>query len=293
MKPGPSPARLYSLLLIMVFFWAVSFVAGKIALREIPAMVLPALRMALAAIFLLPVYWWDGRNHVEPRWTKSDLPTLIVLSLLGVALNQIFYLASLSRTSVGHSSLIIGLTPILVLAIAAFVGQEIVTSRRVLGMTIALGGVIVLQAGKSAGSTILGDLLALGAAITFAGFSVLGRRVSGQHSPITVITFLYVLGTLFLIPVAWFSWGSFSLQSVSALVWWNVAYMALFPSVISYLIFYWALRHMPASRVTSLGYLQPLIATATAILVIGEPVTTALVSGGLLVLFGVGVAERT
>ena len=293
MKSGPSPARLYSLLLVMVFFWAVSFVAGKIALREIPPMVLPVIRMGLAALFLLPVYWWDGRNHVEPRWTGRDIPVLAIMSLLGVALNQIFYLASLSRTSVGHSSLIIGLTPILVLGIAAAVGQEQVTGRRVLGMAIALTGVVVLQAGKSAGSTVLGDFLALGAALTFASFSVLGRRVSTQHSPITVITFLYVLGALFLVPVAWWNWGNFSLQAVSAEVWWNVAYMALFPSVISYLIFYWALRQMPASRVTSLGYLQPLIATTTAIVVLNEPVTTALVSGGLLVLCGVGVAERT
>jgi len=277
----------------MVFFWAVSFVAGKIALREIPAMVLPAIRMGLAALFLLPVYWWDGRNHVEPRWTLRDVPVLTALSLLGVALNQIFYLASLSRTSVGHSSLIIGLTPIVVLGIAAAVGQEHVTARRVLGMAIALGGVVVLQAGKSAGSTVFGDILAGGAALTFAGFSVLGRKTSAQHSPIAVVTILYVLGALFLIPVAWWNWGSFSPHAVSAEAWWNVVYMALFPSVVSYLIFYWALRHMPASRVTALGYLQPLIATATAILVLGEPITTALVTGGLLVLFGVGVAERT
>ncbi len=293
MKPGPSPARLYSLLFVMVFLWAVSFVAGKIALREIPPMVLPAIRMTFAALCLLPVYWWDGRNHVEPRFTRSDMPVLVALCLLGVALNQIFYVASLSRTSVGHSSLLIGLTPIFVLAIAAAVGQEKVTARRVVGMSIALGGVVVLQSGKSAGSTLLGDVLALGAALTFAGFSVLGRKVSSQHSPITMITCLYVGGSLFLIPVAWWNWGSFDIHTISAPAWWSVAYMVLFPSVICYLIFYWALRHMPASRVSSLGYLQPLIATATAIPMLGEHVTAALVGGGLLVLCGVGVAEKT
>jgi DME family drug/metabolite transporter len=68
--------------------------------------------------------------------------------------------------------------------------------------------------------------------------------------------------------------------------------MVLFPSVVCYLIFYYALRHMAASRLVALAYLQPLLATLMAIVLLGERVTPAVGAGGALVLAGVWVAER-
>jgi drug/metabolite transporter (DMT)-like permease len=68
--------------------------------------------------------------------------------------------------------------------------------------------------------------------------------------------------------------------------------MAAFPSVACYLIFYWALTQIPASRVASFSYLQPLTATVAAVPLLGEPVTLWLAGGGALVLLGVYLTER-
>jgi drug/metabolite transporter (DMT)-like permease len=69
--------------------------------------------------------------------------------------------------------------------------------------------------------------------------------------------------------------------------------MAIFPAVLSTLIFYYALTYIPASRVSAVLYLQPLVATLLAIPTLGEPVTWALAFGGILVLSGVYLTERT
>jgi drug/metabolite transporter (DMT)-like permease len=68
--------------------------------------------------------------------------------------------------------------------------------------------------------------------------------------------------------------------------------MAMFSSVLAYLIYNYALTYMPASRASAASYLQPLGATLLAVVLLGESVTTALAIGGMLVLTGVFVTER-
>ena len=80
---------------------------------------------------------------------------LLALGLLGVGLNQLLFISGLARTSVAHAALMIGLTPILVLLLAAAAGQEKLSAARLIGMAIALAGVAVLQfspAGQQAGN---------------------------------------------------------------------------------------------------------------------------------------------
>jgi drug/metabolite transporter (DMT)-like permease len=68
--------------------------------------------------------------------------------------------------------------------------------------------------------------------------------------------------------------------------------MAVLPSVVGSLIYYYALVYMPASRVTAFLYLQPVLATLLAIPVLGEHLTGALIGGGVMVLAGVSLTER-
>jgi drug/metabolite transporter (DMT)-like permease len=68
--------------------------------------------------------------------------------------------------------------------------------------------------------------------------------------------------------------------------------MAIFPSVLGYLIYCYALTQMPASRVSAFAYLQPLLATILAVPMLGESVNGSLTGGGTLVLIGVYVTER-
>jgi drug/metabolite transporter (DMT)-like permease len=68
--------------------------------------------------------------------------------------------------------------------------------------------------------------------------------------------------------------------------------MAIFPSVLGYLIYCYALTKMPASRVSAFSYLQPLLATILAVPMLGEPVSGSLAGGGALILAGVYVTER-
>jgi drug/metabolite transporter (DMT)-like permease len=89
----------------------------------------------------------------------------------------------------------------------------------------------------------------------------------------------------------WYAAG-FDFGRVTPGGWASLVYMAAFPSVVSYLIYYWALTHVTASRVAAFSYLQPLLATLLGVALLDEKVTGWLIAGGALVLAGVFVTER-
>lgn len=289
----PSSLKLLSLMGMMALFWSLNFIIGKIALREFPALLAGCLRATIAGFVITPIYLYYRRRG-QARWHPREAPRLVALGVMGVGLNQLCFLLGLGRTSVGHASILIAMTPMLVLSIAAAIGQERITTRKVVGMAIAASGALALQldAAHDRQATVLGDAFILCASLTFAAFTVFGKQSTLRHGAITVNTFAYVGSSLLLAPVtAWQSAG-FSYGSVSAAGWTSLLYMATFPSVISYMIFYYALTWIPASRLASFGYTQPFITTLLAVLLLGDAVTRPLLTGGALVLAGVWIAER-
>lgn len=287
-------ALLYILIAAMVVFWSANHSIGKIMLREFPPLLAGGLRISLAAMFLTPLYLWQ---RGDSSWGRRDLPILFSLGVAGIAINQVFFMMGLSRTSASHSVLIMGLTPIFVLLIAAAAKQEQLTPRKAAGMLTALAGVAILNlqpqvTAAPGGPSVLGDFfLALGS-LTFALFTVLGKKLSPRHSSIAMNTFAYLCGALALSPVTIWQARSFAFANVSPAAWMSLFYMAMFPSVICYLIYCYALSYVPASRVAAFAYLQPVLATTIAVLMLGERVTAPLVAGGAVIFSGVYLTER-
>jgi drug/metabolite transporter (DMT)-like permease len=285
---------LYSLILLMTVLWSVNYIFAKIAVREIPAVLAAGIRTLIAAVLIVPVYLWQWHKTGYAGFKRTDVPLLLRLGATGVALNQALFVAGVSHTSVAHAGIMIALTPILVLLIAAGAGQESIRAIKLMGMLLALSGVLLLQMAPSKGGNarLSGDFLVFLGALAFAIFTVGGKRVVDQFDKITMTMFAYVGGSVMLLPTTmWYS-KSFVFANVSWQAWASVFYMSAFSSVIAYLIYYYALGKIPATRVSAFSYLQPLIATAVAIPMLGEQPTPSLAFGGSLVLLGVFLAER-
>ncbi len=290
----PSNGRLYLLLALMLLLWSFNYIVGKVALREFPPVLLAALRNVLAGILIIPLYLCrqGGDRSV---WSWRELRLLVPLGLCGVALNQLFFILGLSRTSVAHTGIINALAPMLVLMLAAALGQERISPRKIAGMGIALGGIVVLQLGRVQGSnvTLLGDFFVLLGALSFAAFTVIGKSVTLRHRGLTVNMIAYVSGAICMFPLILWQGPHFHFDRVSALGWCSIFYMAAFSSIAAYLIYYYALTYIAASRVSGFSYLQPLVATLMAVPLLREPVSSGLLLGGSLALAGVYVTERT
>lgn len=290
------PRVLYALIPLMVLGWAANYIIGKIALRELPPLLVGGVRVTIAGVLMLPIYWWERRKTGD-RPARSELPMLLLLGLFGVTLNQLLFVLGLSRTSAAHSAIFGNLSPMVVLLLAAAGRMEKLTPVKLAGMAIALAGVTMLQsleAGRhgAGGPTLLGDVITFGGACAFAAFTVLGKTVTRQHSAVTVNTFAYVGGALMMAPITiWQAW-QFPLGHVSLRAWASVFYMAAVASVMCYLIYYYALAYMPASRLAAYGYLQPPIAAVLGILILGEHITVALVVSMAVIFSGVLLSGR-
>lgn len=290
----PSAVRLYSLLCLMVTLWALNFVVARFALRAFPAMLAASIRVLVAGGFLLPIWLKWGRKPDGIAWSKGDWPLMVFMAVMGVTLNQLSFLSGYDRTSTGHAAIMIGLTPLMVLAISAWAGTERLNRQRLMGMAVALAGIGILQfARPSTGeATLIGDLLILVSALTFAVYTVAGKKLTMKHGGITVSALSYLIGGAFLLPVALWQSLAFDFSRVSTAAWISLVYMGIFPSAVCYLIFYYALTYIPASRVSNVAYLQPFLAMLMGVFLLGDTVTSELVAGGSLVLTGVVLTER-
>jgi drug/metabolite transporter (DMT)-like permease len=290
----PHPLLLWSLITLMTVSWALNPPIGKVALRYFPPLLLIGVRTTIAAGLMLLVYFSSkhGRNPIR----RADWPRLLFLTLGLQIGNQVMFVVGLSRTSVAHAAFLYALAPIVVLLLAALAGQEKVRAKKLIGMAIAIAGVVILaseRGGVSVQPTLLGDALTLCAVAAFSGFTVLGKNERARYGPLTLTTIAYVSGAAAFQPVVWGVYGGFDLAGVAWEGWAALLYMAVFSAVIGYWIYFWALGHAPASKIAAVQYIQPPLATGFSALFVGEAVSPIVLWAGGLILTGVFLTERS
>jgi drug/metabolite transporter (DMT)-like permease len=220
---------------------------------------------------------------------------MVTIGIFGVSLNQFLFVLGISRTSVAHAAIFANLSPFLVLVLASSSGLERLTARKLVGVAVALAGVILLRVADPhphGAATFIGDFLTFLGALAFAIFTVLGKPTAKQHGSIAVNTVAYIGGALFMAPYTIWQAAHFPMAKVPWSAWLSVFYMALGPSVVCYLIYYYALAHMEASRVAAYNYVLPVMATLLGVWTLGEQVTVWSVAAGIVIFGGVYMVER-
>ena len=296
-SPGTGRPKRYVLALalgVMLFIWSLNFIVGKITLRHIDALSLAALRIELAALLILPFYFLRRRRGRVPLRAR-DLWTFVYLGLFGVVINQGLFTIGLSYTTSGHSSIVVAIGPIIVLVMAWAMKLEELTVSKILGMVISIGGVVLLatEQGLDFRSPILaGDLITLCGTMGYCVYAVFGKRVAKEYDSVSMNTFNMAAAAIFMFPLAVRQGMGLDWASVGWVGWAGMLYMAAFSSVVAYLLFYWTLRYMTASRVAVVSYFEPVAVVILAAVFLGEHPTRHLLAGGALVLLGVYLAER-
>jgi drug/metabolite transporter (DMT)-like permease len=276
----------------MLVLWSGNYVAGKIALRTLDPITLVCLRLQLAALLMLAIYF--TRPARQPL-KLTDVWPFLYLGFFGVIVNQGFFTVGLNYTTSNHSAVLIAVGPIIILLLARALKLEALTAAKVAGMAISFVGVYLLETeyGSPAHSPLLfGDLITLGGVIGFAIYAVLGKRVVAQYDFIALNTFNCVAAALLLLPLTIRQSIHLDWHGVALSGWLGMAYMAVGSSVAAYTIFYWVLGYMTASRVGAVSYFQPIIVILLSMAFLGERPSRMLMEGTALVLIGVFLAER-
>ena len=286
-------ATIYALLGFMILLWSANFLFVKITVTRMPVLMVSCFRTSIAGLLMIPVFIWDRRRGAKPvSW--DEVPGLVTMGIAGMAMNQLLFTLGVSRTSVAHAAVLMGLTPLIVLLMVSVSGHEKLSLVRFAGVLIALAGVCVLQisSSRNAGASYLGDGLVLLSGVSWALYTFMSKKLTKTRDAISVTALSYMIAAAGMIPVTIWQTSHYGIGVVSPTLWGVLLYMAILPSVVGSLIYYYALIYMPASRVTAFLYLQPLLATLMAVPVLGEHLTGALVGGGAMVIAGVSLTER-
>lgn len=267
-------------------------IVGKVALRMMPSVALVAFRVAGAALAFIVLGVITGRLG---KIRKQDWPLLVASSLLGVVLNQWLFVKGLSLTSVINATLLGTTIPIFTLVVSIALRKDRASMRRVIGIMLAAGGVVYLIGPTRAGfssATRLGDLLIVTNSLCYGTYIAISKDLMTRYSALTVITWIFIVGSIATVPVGTLSVSHVALGSVSAGVWVAIAYIVLVPTVGAYYLNAWALGRVPPSTVAVYIYLQPLIAFSLAPLLLGEKLSWRTLIAALLIFTGVLVVTR-
>ncbi len=265
-------------------------IIGKIALRALPSTGLVALRIGGATIAFLILQRTLGRTQVISR---KDYARLALYSLLGVVLNQLLFVKGLSLTSSVINATLLGTAiPVFTLLVSITLGYDRVSLRKALGIILAAGGVVYLvdpmRADFSSDKT-LGNILLVANSLSYGAYIAISKDMLKRYGALTVITWIFVFGSVITIPIGIYSLSSTPLETVSAGVWLAVLYIILAPTVGAYYLNAWALARVEPSTVAVYIYLQPLIAFALAPLILGESWNSRTWVACLLIFAGVAV----
>jgi drug/metabolite transporter (DMT)-like permease len=304
---APSRALLTAAITFLMAIWAVNFIIGKIALRYLAPLTLASFRVVLAGVCMvllyplcrrLPAFAEAARARQQGSRTWRDVWTFLYLGFFGLAVNQLCFTVGLSYTSVAHSSIIVGLGPIYALVLALLFGVEKASARKIIGMSIALAGVIIMTSGPHAAqrsATHLGDAITFTGSLGFALYAVLGKRVAARYDALTMTTWNSLFGALLISPLAirqarelgpLANWLAIPWQG-----WAGLLFMVVFSSVLAYLFYFWLLRYLEVTQLSSFSYLIPPSATVLGIVFLGERGSWIELFGGALALAGVYFVE--
>lgn len=272
--------------------WACSYVAAKFALQDLSVNLMNALRMCIAALILLPLLI---ARRKELKLTRSDLPQLIILALIGFVINKILEYGGLALTTASDVALLISSETIFTAALSWLLLRERFRLQTAIALLLGFIGVyliiersLVPNIPSGGGALrILGDLLVMLALIFEAFYTVRGKSLLVKHSPLLITATAIVGSIIFWLPVGTWSILTSGWHPPSLLAWSGIAWLALMSTVIANLAWFQGLAKVDGSAAASTLFIQPLLGTTLAILLLHDQLTLSTIIGGILIIISV------
>jgi O-acetylserine/cysteine efflux transporter len=277
------PLRHALLALAVVAVWGTNFVVIKIALDTLPPLLLGALRFALAlvpAVFFIP----------RPAVPWSHLAAYGVL--IGAGQFGLLYVAISGHISPGLASLVVQMQVFFTIGLAIMVAGERVRAFQWLALLLAAAGVAVIATHTDAQTSVLGLLLVLTAALSWAGGNLVARA-SGRIDMLGYVVWssLFALPPLLLASL-WFEGPALMLRAVSAAnagVWAAVLWQAVGNTLFGYAVWGWLLARHPATTIAPMALLVPVFGMGASAWVLAEPLPAWKIAAAALVLAGLAL----
>ena len=285
MRPG-TPFRVHLALFSVAFLFSLNYLMGKIALRQLDPRALAFVRVSGAAILLSLI---PERGPLAPL-SSIDRRDIALFAVLGVVLNQIFFLGGLSLTSAHEAAILITTIPIFTLAAAAAFRFEAVSRMKLIGIVVAGAGALTVISTRTVQKdhgSLAGDLLILCNCLCYGLYLVRSRTMMLRLSALRVVRTMFLFAVPLMLPFVADALIRQQWRGLATATWLAVAGIIAGPTVCAYMLNAWALGKAESSAVAAYTYVQPFVATILAVAFLGERVNGVVVVAGILIFAGV------
>jgi drug/metabolite transporter (DMT)-like permease len=261
-----SSLKVHLALFVVSLIYGATFTIAK---QVMPLYVKPfafiLMRVSVAAVLIFIFH----SIFIKKRITDwKDIRTLCISALFGVAFNMLLFFKGLSITTPINGAVLMMNTPIFVVVFAALYLKERITAQKIVGISIAAFGAILLMGGRNfnfSNQTVWGDVMVTGNAIIYAFYLVYAKSLMQKYHPLTVTMWSFVFGWFVVLPFGAGEFMEIQFSSFTPQVWMGVAFITVGSTFLTYVLNAYALRKASSSLVGSYIYLQPVLATLIAI----------------------------
>lgn len=290
-----SKTILYLEALFAVVVWGASFIATKVALRDVSPVTIVWLRFAMGVVILGATVARRGRFAL-PHWREWGYFAL--LGFLGITFHQWLQSNGLQTSEAGTTAWIVATTPVFMALLGWLALKEGLSLARIGGITMAFIGVLLVVSKGDLASVSVGkfgapgDVLILISSINWAVFSVLSRRGLKSHPASLMMFYVMTSGWLFTSILFFTGTDPGEMANLTLNGWIGIVFLGVFCSGLAYIAWYDALQSLSAAQTGSFLYIEPLVAAVVAFFVLNEAIVPASLLGGGIILFGVWLVNQ-
>lgn len=269
--------------------YGANYSIAKIVLNGeyISPMGLVLFRVITASTIFISFHYFFIKEKVE----RKDYLSLFIVSLLGVVINQSFFIVGLKYTVPINAALLMTVVPIIVFIFSSILLKETVSIRKVIGIGFGFVGVllIILNKGKISISyeTMKGDIMVFINAVSYSLYLVKVKPLLKKYNPITVTKWIFLFGLIFIIPLGIQGALDVNWSTFTSNVWLSFGYVLFFTTVLAYLFNIIALKKVNPTVVGIYVYLQPILATIVALFIGEDSLSLIKIIAGTLIFSGV------
>lgn len=284
----------YIKLILVTIFFASNFIIARVSSAVLSPVTSSALRFTIASIFLIIIVFQKYRKF--PKITFHQLKIIILLGIVGIAGDSIFFFSGLKYTSASKASIIVALNPIFIAIFSNIFFNEKLSISKLTGIFISLIGAIVVISNGAVlsvfrGNISIGELYILGAVFCWVFFTLLGKSVSEKLDSIIILCYSSIVGSIILTGIGIHQHSFVDLKNMTLWIMLGSLSIGTLGTAISYKFYYEAVYSIGASRSGIFLNLVPVFATIGGILILKESPTLAFFIGALMVLTGVYITN--
>lgn len=251
------------------------------------------LRVLGAAILFWLISFWGPKEKIA----TSDWPRILGCTIFGMVINMLLFFKGLSLTTPINSSVIITISPILVLILAAVLIRERITWLKTAGIVTGLAGALALvffskESVANAPNIPLGNFLVIVNALSYGLYLVLVKPLTAKYHSFTLMKWLFLFAVIINLPITISEFMEVEWQVLPAHAVLRMGFVVVGTTFLTYLLNVFALKELSAATISAFIYLQPLIAIFYAVATGADSLNPIKISAAVLVFAGVYMVTR-